>query len=825
MNVVSWLYQQGAHDPTSGTQFYVNSAVLNPQSEEDETHAVIAVWEPLTGNAGAEIEFLVIDSFHHESPNILADSDLSIPWRVGDRIEDTPGFFDCSTGTHCLDCGDGYIYQGPKQDAGDLFYDTDIYGTDRQLHAGPIFPVNEGMLEVWWYEQKKGICWAYKAKRYDSTWDETVRISGASTDCTECEAEDTTVTQDFSGAGGPSFTLNGTAVLEAGAVLLTSATQNQRGSLIFEPVFPEPVIRFSIDFDYLIGGGNNGADGLSFALMDASRHSSTSLFGEFGPGAGSLEFSLDTYLTTPANGNHLYIRYNGNDLLAQEIPTSELLLDDNVWHHVHATFDGVTLSITLSRTNTDQTLSYSVDVPNFTPFSSRFGFGARTGGATNNHWVDNIVYVDQSHGTPVENSIDGDMTTAWTSGGALPSQAIWSLERADNIGGLTLQMPDDVDMQMLEFSLDYTIDSSPDTDSTWFPITNDLQMINLVDFEGQNLAISDNTISLATGGESTYSIGFAPVRATGIRLSVLREGASPFMLSEVSLSRNLWIATQNLYPAQYTSDHVNLAIYAQEDPTASGYKPNIEHGLLLPFNNTTGLYALWDFDPDVAAPDEPSVPFVLTKFQLDGTWFMDTFQVFRGDLTYRGRAGAFVAPPYPLNAETGECRPSYLYDISGAWVDPDLGIWLARGPDVHDPEETQNGYATVKIGYYENWEGDCGPWLVPDADPEGVPFGVDYESTWPEFTQPECEPGTPNCYTTLHVGESVLRPGFSSAQVVYNDAGITLIDESKDTPVPLFRLPQDLLPTFPDLRHDIRERLSYDNSLGELKYKGIMTKK
>ncbi|MCA9442477.1 MAG: hypothetical protein KC964_16865, partial [Candidatus Omnitrophica bacterium] len=256
LNVVSWLYQQGAHDPTSGTQFYVNSAVLNPQSEEDETHAVIAVWEPLTGNAGAEIEFLVIDSFHHESPNILADSDLSIPWRVGDRIEDTPGFFDCSTGTHCLDCGDGYIYQGPKQDAGDLFYDTDIYGTDRQLHAGPIFPVNEGMLEVWWYEQKKGICWAYKAKRYDSTWDETVRISGASTDCTECEAEDTTVTQDFSGAGGPSFTLNGTAVLEAGAARLTSATHNQDGTLIFEPVFLEPVTRFSIDFDYLIGGGN-----------------------------------------------------------------------------------------------------------------------------------------------------------------------------------------------------------------------------------------------------------------------------------------------------------------------------------------------------------------------------------------------------------------------------------------------------------------------------------------------------------------------------------------------------------------------------------------
>ncbi|MCA9428334.1 MAG: hypothetical protein KC994_24865, partial [Candidatus Omnitrophica bacterium] len=146
------------------------------------------------------------------------------------------------------------------------------------------------------------------------------------------------------------------------------------------------------------------------------------------------------------------------------------------------------------------------------------------------------------------------------------------------------------------------------------------------------------------------------------------------------------------------------------------------------------------------------------------------------------------------------------------------------GPDVHDPVETQNGYATVKIGYYENWEGDCGPWLVPDADPEGLPFGVDYESTWPEFTQPECEPGTQNCYTTLRVGDRVLRPGFSSAEILYNDAGLALIDESKTTSAPLFRLPSSLLPTFPDLRHDIRERLEYDNSLGLLNYLGIMTK-
>ncbi|MCA9426120.1 MAG: hypothetical protein KC994_13650, partial [Candidatus Omnitrophica bacterium] len=363
-------------------------------------------------------------------------------------------------------------------------------------------------------------------------------------------------------------------------------------------------------------------------------------------------------------------------------------------------------------------------------------------------------------------------------------------------------------------------------DSHWTPITANLSMRNESDFvTGRSATINNERITVNQAGQQVYELGFTPVTATGLKMTVYSQGGNPFTITEIEFRQELEIATQGEDPALLDGTHQNVSVYYQDDPTGPGYKPNIEHGVVLPSPNGTEVYGLWDFNPNTTQRSLPSVPYVYTKFQKDGDWATEIYRVFRGNLVYGGAAGAFVNPPYPLNAETGACRDSHLYDISGAWVDPEKGVWLARGPDPKSATETAAGHATVQVGYYEHWEGDCSPWLVNEATPEKTPLRVTYQPTWPEFTQPECEPGTPNCYTTLHVGESVLRPGFSSAQVVYNDAGITLIDESKDTPVPLFRLPQDLLPTFPDLRHDIRERLSYDNSLGELKYKGIMTKK
>src|SRR5690606_15553387 len=89
------------------------------------------------------------------------------------------GFFEGNTGTHCLECGGGFIYKDSATSEADLYYDADIYGGSRVLHAGPIFPVNQGALEVWWYHKRKNICWPYRSKRYLSTWQNTSTIAQA----------------------------------------------------------------------------------------------------------------------------------------------------------------------------------------------------------------------------------------------------------------------------------------------------------------------------------------------------------------------------------------------------------------------------------------------------------------------------------------------------------------------------------------------------------------------------------------------------------------------------------------------------------------------
>ena len=71
---------------------------------------------------------------------------------------------------------------------------------------------------------------------------------------------------DFEGGGG--FTINGDAVVDSGSVRLTPNVGSQRGTVILDSISTDPIANFEVSFDFWIGPA--GADGMSFALMDAS---------------------------------------------------------------------------------------------------------------------------------------------------------------------------------------------------------------------------------------------------------------------------------------------------------------------------------------------------------------------------------------------------------------------------------------------------------------------------------------------------------------------------------------------------------------------------
>lgn len=199
-------------------------------------------------------------------------------------------------------------------------------------------------------------------------------------------------------ASDVAYRLNGSAVRAATAALagpsvrLTAAQPDQMGTLIL-PATIGPVQSFTARFDFVIGGGN-GADGFSFVMMDASEYDDNVLFGEFGLPLDALAIEFDTFnngLPDDPNNNHVALHFGSGQLAVTTVPfplrgtlaskrTVDVVLQDSA------------ISVTVTpQGGSPATLFNAVPVPGLAPFTARFGFGSRTGGFHDEHWVDNIL--------------------------------------------------------------------------------------------------------------------------------------------------------------------------------------------------------------------------------------------------------------------------------------------------------------------------------------------------------------------------------------------------------------------------------------------------
>jgi len=193
----------------------------------------------------------------------------------------------------------------------------------------------------------------------------------------------------FDGNSPGPFTLNGAAEIIDAAVRLTPDERLRTGSIVHGPLSAEPIGHVRVSFDFRIGGGT-GADGFCFALLDAATFDTSALFAEQGPaGGGALVVQFDTYDNGEEGDNAVEIIYNGLTIARIAAPFN---LDDNKVHRAVIDITGNRLTLRL----TDEPPVWlpaidSSDIPGFGPAVWLAGFGARTGGLTNEHWVDNIV--------------------------------------------------------------------------------------------------------------------------------------------------------------------------------------------------------------------------------------------------------------------------------------------------------------------------------------------------------------------------------------------------------------------------------------------------
>lgn len=190
---------------------------------------------------------------------------------------------------------------------------------------------------------------------------------------------------DFN-AGKPSeVNLYGTAAALAtggignsGMIKLTANSNNQQGSMVFDDLDGgKPISGFTAAFKLMIGGGT-GADGFSFSFgPDLPRGP----FGEEGAGNG-LIISFDTRDNGNREAPAIDVRFGGVLIASKAI--NPRTGDEFVDVVINVDPDG---SLDLSY---GKTVVFT-NIFAFVPSAGRFGFGARTGGANDNHSVDDLA--------------------------------------------------------------------------------------------------------------------------------------------------------------------------------------------------------------------------------------------------------------------------------------------------------------------------------------------------------------------------------------------------------------------------------------------------
>jgi len=203
-----------------------------------------------------------------------------------------------------------------------------------------------------------------------------------------------TYSADFNSGQPPGSSLFGTAFVDgaggvgnSGALKLTLAyVYGSQGSFIINDLDGgAPIAAFTATFKMLVGGAEPHADGISFNFANDLPNDG---FGEEGAGTG-LTISFDSFDNGGGEAPAIDAKFGGVTVASTKniggVNVGDIFrTSDFVAVSVSVNLDG-TLDLTVNGTIIYQKLPLG-----FVATSGRFGFGARTGGFTDNHWVDDL---------------------------------------------------------------------------------------------------------------------------------------------------------------------------------------------------------------------------------------------------------------------------------------------------------------------------------------------------------------------------------------------------------------------------------------------------
>lgn len=189
----------------------------------------------------------------------------------------------------------------------------------------------------------------------------------------------------------------------SGVLRVTQALNSQQGGFFVGSLSPDPVTQFVASLDVRIGGGTaRPADGLSFNFGSGIGPGTT---GE--EGTGALTISLDTWDNNGADtAPAMEIKVNGAAVAFQSFagireggraPAGPILQDGGNNDVFLGTGNEFAQLVVRLNSNNTMTVDYkgirvfeNVSVAGYVPQAGNFLIGARTGGANDNHFVDNL---------------------------------------------------------------------------------------------------------------------------------------------------------------------------------------------------------------------------------------------------------------------------------------------------------------------------------------------------------------------------------------------------------------------------------------------------
>jgi hypothetical protein len=205
---------------------------------------------------------------------------------------------------------------------------------------------------------------------------------------------------------------NGSTDLDDSRLQLTNGGANEAGSAFYTT--PVDVSQFTTDFTFQLSAAQ--ADGMTFTIQNSSAGATA-----LGPSGGGLGYGPDTPGGTPGISNSVAVKFDlysndgeGEDstglytngasptVPATDMTSSGVILNNGDTMSVHITYDGVTLTMSITDFSVNATFSKSwpINIPQTIGGNTAFvGFTAGTGGLTASQKIETWTLVSTPSGT------------------------------------------------------------------------------------------------------------------------------------------------------------------------------------------------------------------------------------------------------------------------------------------------------------------------------------------------------------------------------------------------------------------------------------------